>query len=120
MPPFNRVLAGTALLLVAINAQAQAPSPATTAASEAQVPPLVAPPVSAPAGASPHGRYGIRYTPGWVDMSSQERDKRRTQMLNARSAEECHKVQAEHHKELAERGRTPLTEPARDPCAGLP
>jgi hypothetical protein len=124
MHPLNRVLAGTAIFLTVISVQAQAPVPASPAASAPQRVAAVAPPVSglaasAPGATSPHGRYGIRFTPGWVDMTSQERDKHRTQMLNARTAGDCRRVQAEHSKELAERRYKPLMQPSRDPCAGL-
>jgi hypothetical protein len=94
-------------------AQTQAPAGPAAGASAAS---------SAP-GRGPGARVGGDDPPGWAMMNSKERRAHRTNMRNAKTAEECRDIVAQHHRQMIDRaqslGRTPPPEPRRDPCASF-
>jgi hypothetical protein len=106
-------LAATTFSVAGAIAQTQAPAGPAVGASAAS---------SAP-GRGPGPRAGGDDPPGWAMMNSQERREHRTQLRNAKTAEECRDIVAQHHRQMIDRaqslGRTPPPEPRRDPCAGL-
>lgn len=69
------------------------------------------------------GRAGPEYTPGWSQMSAQERNAHREHMRAMTSYGECRAYIAQHHAEMHERakaqGMRPWPRPRRDACAGL-
>jgi hypothetical protein len=67
--------------------------------------------------------FGREYTPGWAMMSGAERDAHRTQMLSARTSEECRRIRDEHRKLMTERAKARgipnMPGPRRDACANF-
>lgn len=96
------------------------------AAAQTQAP---AGPVGGPSAASsspgrgPGARVGGDDPPGWALMNSKERREHRAQLRNAKTAEECRGIMAQHHRQMSDRaqslGRGPTPEPRRDACAGF-
>ena len=115
-------LAFSAFLSVPMaDAVAQAVPPANQAASAPRGP---------GAGSAPRqgmgrrgGMVGPNYTPGWQMMTPAERDEHRNRMLNAKTADECRQIMAEHQQRMDERataaGRGPMPHPHRDGCSGF-
>lgn len=113
-----RAITFAVLLLAGAAAQAQTAATAGAALGASAAAQRKAPP------AGMHGRYGSRYTPGWSMMSSQERAEHRKRMADAKTAQECQSVMAEHRKQMeeraAQRGRGPMMQPRSDACRGMP
>jgi hypothetical protein len=107
-----------ALLLAGALAEAQpgprGPGPAASAASGPRM----------GMGMMGRGRFGPDNTAGWAMMTPAERDAHRERMGTFKSRSECQAYMDEHHQLMSERakerGRTPLAQPRRNACAGLP
>jgi hypothetical protein len=77
-----------------------------------------------PGGPRAAARWGADATPGWAQMTRQERDEHRARLQAAKTYEECRRIVDEQHQRMAERakerGLAVPAQPRRDACAGLP
>ena len=68
-------------------------------------------------------RWGSDFTPGWSQMTPDERKDHQAHMRAMKTYDECKTYRDQHHEQMAtrakERGGKALAQPRRDACSGL-